>query len=77
MGPTGPEVHVSVDDLEAIKAERPPRPFAELTHEEALREVRRLREANAELQGEINALRTVLSDVLHLARPDAPQQTDE
>jgi DNA-binding transcriptional MerR regulator len=77
LGSTGPEVHVSVDDLETITAERPSRPTAEFTQDEAVREVQRLREANAQLQGEVNALRSVLSDVLHLARPDVDGRTDE
>jgi transposase len=73
-GLTGPQVQVSLDDLDAITAERPLRPPAHLTHEEALHEVDRLREANAELQGEVNALRRVLSDVLHLAKPEADEE---
>lgn len=68
-GLTGPQVQVSVDDLDAITADRLPRLPSQLTHEEALHEVDRLREANAELQGEVNALRRVLSDVLHIAKP--------
>jgi hypothetical protein len=67
-GLTGPQVQVSLDDLDAITADRPPRLPSQLTHEEALH-VDRLREANAELQGEVNALRRVLSDVLHIAKP--------